>query len=53
MSKRELGECEIVGCPNQAEYSIYKICPNGEKRWIRVCSEHEKIIGNDNILEVK
>jgi len=43
------GQCEVSGCTAPAKYGIYKTYPNGEKKWIYVCSLHEGYIGSENL----
>ena len=45
-------KCEIKGCSKDYKYKLFKITGR-TKRWIRVCLEHEKEIGMENLREVK
>ena len=45
----EREQCQIGGCQNPAKYSIYKTYPDGKNRWLHVCKEHEKEIGDENV----
>ena len=40
--------CQVEGCNNKAHFSLYRTL-NGEKKWIHVCSDCEKKIGDENI----
>lgn len=42
------GQCEVEGCNNLAKWAMYKTFPNGEKKWLHVCDEHEGEIGQEN-----
>ena len=44
-------KCEIKGCSNEWKYKLYKITGR-TKRWIKVCLEHEKTIGAENLRSV-
>jgi len=39
------GKCQITGCDGRARYSIIE--PK-KRTWIKVCIEHEKILGDVN-----
>jgi len=41
--------CEVEGCPNLAKYALYKTFPDGTKKWLKVCGQHEEEIGNENM----
>ena len=41
-------KCEIENCPNDYKYKLFKITGR-TKRWIKVCLEHEKEIGMENL----
>ncbi len=45
-------KCEIKGCSNDYKYKLFKIT-GGTKCWIKVCLEHEKEIGMENLRRVK
>ena len=51
-TRGEIMKCEIKGCPNEWKYKLFKITER-TKRWIKVCIEHEKEIGMENLREVK
>jgi len=42
-------QCEVEGCNNIAKWGILRTLPNGEKRWLHVCREHEGEIGDKNM----
>lgn len=42
-------QCEVNGCQQPAKYALFKTFPNGEKRWLHVCKDHEAEIGNENM----
>jgi len=55
---RNLGRCQVEGCnrfllghhiPSAAKYGLYRTSANGEKVWLNVCGEHERIIGDENM----
>ena len=46
------GQCEIGGCQKPAKYALNKLYPDGKKRWLHVCKEHEGEIGNENLNRV-
>jgi len=47
---RNLGRCQVEeGCNNAAKYGLYRTSANGEKVWLNVCGEHERIIGDENM----
>ena len=46
------GQCEVLGCTEKARFGIYKTYPNGEKKWIHVCSLHDQVIGQENLERV-
>ena len=43
------GQCEIGGCQKPAKYALYKLYPDGTKRWLHVCEKHEGEIGQENL----
>jgi len=45
----ELNNCQVEGCYRPAVYALYKIFPNGQKVWLRVCERHEQMIGDENM----
>ncbi len=45
-------KCEIEGCPNPYKYKLYRTL-NGIKKWIRVCVDCEKTIGDENLRRMK
>jgi len=49
MDKVTLLQCQINECSLVAEYGIYYTNANGEKVWLNVCGDHERIIGNENM----
>jgi len=42
-------QCQIEGCQNLAKYVLYKTYPDGKKKWLHVCREHEGEIGSENM----
>lgn len=42
-------KCQITDCHNRAMYGIYETQPNSDKRFLYVCFEHEKSIGDNNL----
>ena len=44
---KKLGKCQIAGCSKEAQFGLY--CTGEIKRWVYVCSEHEKKIGRENL----
>ena len=46
---QKLGQCQIEGCSLPARYALYKLFPNGEKRWLHTCYLHEIEIGRKNM----
>ena len=45
----EFNFCDIEGCIKEAKYGIYEIKPDSTRRWLKVCKEHEEIIGKSNL----
>jgi len=41
--------CQVSGCKNPARYGMYQLGLNGDKRWLYVCEECEKRIGEKNL----
>ena len=48
---RNLGQCQIDGCYEPAQYDLYRTS-HGQKVWLHVCAYHEKIIGDKNMRRV-
>lgn len=42
-------QCEVYGCERPAKYALFKTFPGGRKRFLHVCKEHEREIGNENL----
>jgi len=47
-----LGKCQYEGCNKKAVYAMYRTV-KGKKSWVHVCKEHEKVIGKENLSNVK
>ena len=45
----KLGQCQVEGCSNPAEYGLYRTNPKGEKEWLWVCRFHEGQVGYENM----
>ena len=41
-------QCEAGACDNTAKYSLYKVFPDGKKKWLNVCADCEQVIGDEN-----
>jgi len=46
--KQDYGRCQI--CNQPAKFGIFKIYPDGTKKWLHVCKYCEKEIGRDNMV---
>ena len=42
--------CQVTGCKEPARFWTGRINLNGSKQWLYVCHEHEKLIGNENLI---
>lgn len=42
-------KCQVNGCKETAKFALYKTFPNGSKRWLNVCKQHDEEIGQENI----
>lgn len=42
--------CQMPECPNDARYVLYRLRADGSKKWMRVCEECEKAVGDTNML---
>ena len=49
MPRKSTDICQVEGCQEKAEFSLYRINIKGEKKWVRVCRLHEKHIGDANM----
>ncbi len=44
--------CQLSGCRLIAKYNLYRTYPDGNKVWLKVCSNHEKMIAAENLERV-
>jgi len=40
--------CKYEGCDRPARYALYRLYPDFTKKWVNVCSVHDKIVAHNS-----